>query len=260
MSSKQNSIIKFSQLITISSLIFATSLASMTSAAAGFPSHIVKAIDSPIRTAEERARDENRKPAETLQFFGLQPNMRVLELVPGGGWYTKILTPILREEGKLYVGIGTDRLEEGLLKEPGFEQVEVIKVESDLVRKGGPSDGTFMKFGVKDLDMVLTFRNLHNFAEGGRHAINKATFDSLKPGGYYGVIDHTRRHNEPTNSENGRRMDPVRMIKEIESAGFEFVDFSDLHYRPSDKLELELRKEGVAGQTDRFTFLFRKPE
>ncbi len=259
MISKQNKFLHLTQIAALSAAILSSGFFSMASSAAELNTLAKKAIESPTRSAEEKARDANRKPAETLAFFQLEPNMRVLELVPGGGWYTKILAPILKDEGKLYVGVGTTRLEEGLLKEPGFEKVSVVKVESDLVRKGGPSDGTFMKFDVKDLDMVLTFRNLHNFAEGGRNAINKAAFDSLKPGGLYGVIDHTRRHNEPKNSENGRRMDPVRMIKEIEAAGFEFVDFSDLHYKPSDKLELELRKEGVAGKTDRFTFLFKKP-
>lgn len=250
----------FSKTLILGIATLSMGLTSAVSQAADLDAVMAKAIDSPARTDADKARDANRKPAETLKFFQLEPNMKVLELVPGGGWYTKILAPILKDEGKLYLAVGTTRIEGGLLKEPGFEKVSVVKVDSDLARNGGPSDGTYMKFDVKDLDMVLTFRNLHNFAAGGRNAINKAAFDSLKPGGLYGVIDHTRRHNEPQNSENGRRMDPVLAIKEIESVGFEFVDYSDLHYRASDKLELELRKEGVAGKTDRFTFLFRKPE
>ena len=81
----------------------------------------------------------------------------------------------------------------------------------------------------------------------------------LKSGGHYGVIDHTRRHMEGDHNEVWRRMDPVQMIKEIEAAGFEFVDYSDLHYRADDELRYEVGRKSVAGNTDRFTLLFKKP-
>jgi len=85
-------------------------------------------------------------------------------------------------------------------------------------------------------------------------------FDALRPGGFYGVVDHTRRHNEPGTHENWRRMDPVLAIREIQSAGFELVEFSDLHYRPDDELRYEVGRKTVRGNSDRFTLLFRKPE
>ena len=91
-------------------------------------------------------------------------------------------------------------------------------------------------FGVKNLDLVLTFRNLHNFTAAGRGVLNEAAFKALKRGGLYGVVDHTRRHMQADDGENWRRMDPVLMIKEVQAAGFELVDFSDLHYRYDDAL------------------------
>ena len=115
-------------------------------------------------------------------------------------------------------------------------------------------------FGVDDVDLVLTFRNLHNFTERGRARMNEAAFAALKPGGLYGVVDHTRRHMEPDWSENWRRMDPVAMIIEIQAAGFELVAASDLHFRPDDELEYEVGRASVTGNTDRFTLLFHKPE
>jgi len=245
------------QFCTVTALL---GLSAASTNAADLDEQVSKALNGPSRTDDDKARDDNRKPLETLAFFGLKPDMKVLELVPGGGWYTKILAPVLRDNGQLYVAIGTDRNAEGLLKEDGLDKVNVGTVDSDSARKGRLNSASYMKFDVKDLDMVLTFRNLHNFDADGRKAINDAAFASLKPGGYYGVIDHTRRHNEPANAENGRRVDPVLAIKEIEDAGFDFVAFSDLHYRASDELKLELSKEGVAGNTDRFTFLFQKPE
>ena len=73
------------------------------------------------------------------------------------------------------------------------------------------------------------------------------------------MVDHTRRHMQADNYENWRRMDPVLAIKEIEAAGFEFVDYSDLHYRADDELVYEVGRKTVTGNTDRFTLLFRKP-
>ena len=89
--------------------------------------------------------------------------------------------------------------------------------------------------------------------------MNRAVFDALKSGGLYGVVDHTKRHMEPETPENRRRIDPVLVIKEMLDIGFEFVGYSDLHYRADDELRYEVGRHSVTGNTDRFTFLFRKP-
>ncbi len=219
------------------------------------------AIAADTRSDAEKARDANRKPLETLRFFGLSDNMTVLELVPGGGWYTKLLAPVLAENGALQVAIGTDRVD-AMVKAGDLTGVEVVQV--DLSNFGQQPDGPRfvlegLKINTKDVDMVLTFRNLHNFTEASRAAMNAEAFRVLKKGGVYGVVDHTRRHMQEDNYENWRRMDPVLMIKEIEAAGFEFVDFSDLHYRLDDELVYEVGRRSVSGNTDRFTLLFRKP-
>lgn len=219
------------------------------------------ALAADSRPERDRVRDENRLPLQTLKFFGMKDNMRVLELIPGGGWYTRVLAPVLAENGKLYVAIGTNRIAEGVLTEPGFEQVEVLETTANQRR--GPQRGVYLvddfDFGVTGLDMVLTFRNMHNFGKDGRDKINSNVFKSLKRGGLYGVVDHTRRHMEPDNPENRRRIDPVLVIKEMLAQGFEFVDYADLHYRADDELEYEVGRRSVSGNTDRFTLLFRKP-
>ena len=215
---------------------------------------------SDVRTEAEVARDANRKPVETLEFFQITESMKVLELVPGGGWYTKILAPALKEKGELHVAIGVGRVKERLLDLPGFDHVQAID-GIGLSRAEGSRfyDLDPVNIPDDDFDAVLTFRNLHNFSAAGRAAMNKGAFAALKPGGLYGVVDHTRRHMEGGTDENRRRLDPVLAIKEIVDAGFEFVDFSDLHYKPADGLSLEVGHESVTGQTDRFTLLFRKP-
>lgn len=206
-------------------------------------------------------RDRNRRPLQTLQFFGLKDDMRVLELLPGGGWYTRVLAPVLAENGKLYVALGTGRVKANIVPLPGFDKIEVLETTDNVHRPEGARLYTMdeFEFGVTDLDMALTFRNVHNFDEAGRMMMHKKVFAALKSGGVYGVVDHTRRHMEHDNYENRRRIDPVLVIKEIEAAGFEFVDYSDLHYRADDELEYEVGRRSVTGNTDRFTFLFRKP-
>ena len=206
-------------------------------------------------------RDRNRKPLETLKFFGLKDDMTVLELLPGGGWYTRVLAPVLAENGKLYVALGTGYVSENVLTEPGFDKVQVIETDANVRRPEGSRYYALddFEFGRSGVDMVLTFRNVHNFDAESRDRLNRAVFEVLKSGGLYGVVDHTKRHMEPENPENRRRIDPVLVIKEMLDIGFEFVDYSDLHFRPDDELEYEVGRRTVTGNTDRFTFLFRKP-
>jgi len=219
------------------------------------------ALAAESRPQADRDRDRNRKPLETLNFFGLKDDMRVMELLPGGGWYTRVLAPVLAENGKLYVALGTGRVKERLIGTPGFEKVEALETNENLHRPEGERFYAMddFKFGVSDLDMVLTFRNVHNFGAESRAMMNQQVFKSLKSGGLYGVVDHTRRHMEATGNENRRRIDPVLVIKELLDIGFEFVDYTDLHYRADDELEYEVGRRSVSGNTDRFTMLFRKP-
>ncbi|MGB5210276.1 MAG: methyltransferase [Gammaproteobacteria bacterium] len=224
-------------------------------------SKVESALAAESRPDADRERDRNRLPLETLTFFGLQDNMRVLELLPGGGWYTRVLAPVLAENGTLYVSLGTNRVKTTVLTEPGFEEVVVLENNANLRRPDGARYYAMddFDFGVSDLDMVLTFRNLHNFDAESRARMNRQVFKALKSGGLYGVVDHTKRHMEPENVENRRRIDPVLVIQEMQDIGFELVEFSDLHYRADDELEYEVGRRSVSGNTDRFTMLFRKP-
>jgi predicted methyltransferase len=237
------------------------SLALNAQAANEIDMKVETALAAESRPQADRDRDRNRMPLATLNFLGLKDNMRVLELMPGGGWYTRVLAPVLADNGKLYVSIGTGRVETNIIGTPGFEKVEALKTNANLHRPAGARFYALDKFdfGVDELDMVLTFRNLHNFAAEARAMMNREIFDSLKPGGLYGAVDHTRRHMEPLGSENGRRIDPVMVIKEMLDIGFEFVGYADLHFRADDELEYEVGRRSVTGNTDRFTFLFKKP-
>ena len=219
------------------------------------------AMESDIRTEADIARDKNRKPVATLEFFGLRDDMKVIELLPGGGWYTKLLAPVLAEKGELTIAYGAGGAQAALEDAPG---ADTLKVAASGAKIGRPEGARFYAasntdLGIKNVDMVLTFRNYHNFDEESRATINASVYKALKSGGIYGVIDHTRRHMQKLDNENGRRVDPVQAILEIEAAGFEFVDYSTLHYRADDELRYEVGRATVTGNTDRWTLKFRKP-
>jgi predicted methyltransferase len=230
---------------------------------AGQPWHdeLAQAMDSPLRTDAERARDANRLPAETLAFMQFRDDMRVLELFPGTGWYTKLLGPVLAQRGKLYLALSTGRVKDLVAGAPELAGVEILDANPSMppTEVRGVFDLAEFSFWVEDIDLVVTFRNAHNLTPAGRVNLNAAVWDALRPGGLYGVIDHSRRHMQPSASHNHRRVDPVRIIHELTEAGFEFVAWTDLHHRPEDDLSLEVGDARVKGHTDRFTLLFRKP-
>ena len=223
---------------------------------------IAAALKDERRSTAEVDRDRNRKPLETLKFFRLKDDMTVLEIMPGGGWYTNILGPVLAERGRLLLTIGAERTAERLIGQPGFESTELIPFDRSNISRSTTSRAMIMpafSLGVKKVDLALTFRNLHNLTPESRQHMNKAVFDTLKKGGLYGVVDHTRRHMQADSTEVWRRLDPVLAIQEIQAAGFQLLDHSNLHYRPDDQLRYEVGRKSVTGNTDRFTLLFVKP-
>jgi predicted methyltransferase len=249
-------------LLTLS--VLSTTL-STTLFAQDIQQHVQRAMASDIRTTEEKARDQYRKPAEVLAFFGLEEDLRVIEIWPFGGWYTKILGPVLRDNGMLYttqpdLGFYSDALEP-TLELPGMDRV--VKLDYNSRTRTSDRDmwiGPGGYWRVEPVDMVLTFQNYHNMNYDDRMALNETIYNALKPGGTYGVVDHTRRHNEPGARFNGRRVDPVLAIKEIQDSGFLLEDYSNLLYMPDDQLTLEVGQPEVSGKSDRFVLKFRKPQ
>ena len=157
---------------------------------------ISQAIQSDMR-AEDKARDAERHPLEVLSFFRLEPNMRVIEILPFGGWFTKIIGPVVREQGMLYtvqpdLGAYSDALEP-TLKLPGMDKVVKLDWHGRTPEGRNPFVGSG-EWDVEPVDLVVTFRNYHNFGYDDRMRINKSAFDALKSGGLYGIVDHTRRH------------------------------------------------------------------
>ena len=238
------------------------------------------AVDNPLRPAEERARDAYRHPYETLSFFEIEPDDRVLELWAGGGWYTHILAPYLAPAGKLYVTSYADDAE------PSYRGESAVKMRTWLGESGLDEavgilvvDGDAPEFAVDEpVDAVLTFRNAHNWLEAGIDtAIYEQAFAALKPGGTLGVVDH--RADPGTSAEVTAEtgyIDQDTLVATIEAVGFELVATSEVNANPADDHD---HPEGVwtllprlrlgevdrdvytaIGESDRFTLKFVKPE
>jgi predicted methyltransferase len=240
------------------------------------------AVANSQRSAKSQARDVYRHPVETLNFFGLRPNMNVVELWPGGGWFTEILAPLLADKGKLTVtnfdpnspdkdtAAGAKRFNEKLAANPKvFGKVQVATINPPTQLRLGP-DGS--------ADMVLTFRNIHNWVSAGYEAqVYKAAFNVLKSGGILGVEEHraaTGVTDGAKSADNGY-MPEVYVIKQIEAAGFKLVAKSEINANPKDTKNykggvwtlpptLTLGQEDRGkylsiGESDRMTLKFVKP-
>jgi len=212
------------------------------------------------RTDAELERDADRDPIAALDFIGLEDDMTVIEFLPAGqAYYTKILGPVLRDNGHLYT---VDN--QGVLNSWGdwidmemFTMTHPVAVGDSY---GGATEayerGEF-DFGVVSADLFLHFREYHNFTEAGNGRINAKVFDTLKSGGTYVVVDHTRRHMQEETESLGRREDPVDVILQVQAAGFVLDRASDMFFEKSDDLTKEVGE--IPNMTDRFFLIFKKP-
>ncbi|MGI1679577.1 MAG: methyltransferase [Cellvibrionaceae bacterium] len=222
---------------------------------------VKKAMKMDYRTEKDTARDANRSPVEALAFMGFKDDMKVIEFLPAGAWYTKIIAPVLQDKGQLYLidNEKTFARWEGLNDHPAIKKAEKIFVETAWNREAMRYDIGEINLSVKDADMFLNIREYHNFSREDKARLNKTAYDALKSGGKYVIIDHTRRHMGPEDGPMFRREDPVEVIVEVQQAGFVLEKSSNMFYRENDNLLLEVGDKSVAGQTDRFFLVFKKP-
>ena len=214
------------------------------------------------REEADTKRDRNRNPVHALEFFGLKQDMKVIEFAPGNGWYTKILAPVLNKQGELHLAYKKEWLNEmdKLLSLKDFSKTKKLPIELEWNGKDRRYQLGKLSFGMTDADMFLNIREYHNFNAEDKAKLNKAAYDSLKAGGSYVIVDHTRRSMEPESFELRRREDPVKVILEVQAAGFVLEKSSDMFYRPDDELRYEVGRQTVRGNTDRFTLVFKKPK
>ncbi len=235
------------------------------------------------RSEANRARDAYRHPAQTLGFFGLAPGQTVVEITPGGGWYAEILAPYLRGSGQYVAAIvdpaavpegrgrdyqqrSKDGLEQRFAEAPArFDAAKIVGY-----------DPAAPKFGdAGSADLVLTFRNVHNWRGSGQaEGMFKGFFDVLKPGGVLGVVEHRAKADVPADDRSGY-VGEAQVIAMAEAAGFVLDGKSEVNANPRDTKDhpngvwtlppgnnheaADAEKYRAIGESDRMTLRFVKP-
>ena len=243
------------------------------------------ALDSALagehRSEANRARDAYRHPVETLGFFGIAPDMTVVELWPGRGWYTEVLAPYLRDKGKLYAAhfpaqSKVEYYQRGLAAFKAMLAANPALYDRVVLTELGPPDSVAVA-PAASADAVLTFRNMHNWmGQGNDVKVMQAAFAALKPGGVLGVVEHRAAANATAEQvKDSGYMTEEMVIKAAEAAGFVLEAKSEINANPRDTRDhpkgvwtlppslalgdTDREKYLAIGESDRMTLRFRKP-
>ena len=244
---------------------------------------LANALKGTWRSADNVARDAYRHPAETLAFFGVTPSETVLEVTPGGGWYSEILAPYLHDSGQYLAAVadpgaypegkdreyyqrGKTRLETKFNESPA----QYGKAKVALFAPNAPVFGA-----ANSVDTVLTFRNVHNWRGSGQaEGMFKGFYEVLKPGGVLGVVEHRAKADVPVEDKSGY-VGEAQVIAMAEAAGFKLEAKSEVNANPLDTKDhpkgvwtlppsnshdaADAAKYKAIGESDRMTLRFVKP-
>jgi predicted methyltransferase len=218
---------------------------------------ISAAVADTQRPAADIARDVHRKPAQIVAFAGVKPGDKVAELMPGGGYYTRILAKTVGPKGHIYALVPT-----GFANRPGgLDALNALAAQYGNVTVV-PTDLANFKLDTP-VDVVWTTENYHDFHNGPTANIpglNAAAFAALKPGGVYFIEDHAAAAGAGTTTTSTlHRIDPAAVTSEVQAAGFKLDGQSTLLANPKDTHELGVRDPSIQGETDKLALRFKKP-
>jgi predicted methyltransferase len=227
------------------------------------PAMVTAAVADARRPADQVKLDPARKPAQLLAFAELKAGDRVADFMPGNGYFTRIMSDVVGPNGHVYAFLPTEQLAncapsevagtKMLEHDPSYANVSVLSAAT-------------ANFNMAALDVIWTAQNYHDLHDSfmgpaNVAALNRAFFKALKPGGIYLVIDHIAESGSGLrDTESLHRIDPLRLRKEIEAAGFRLDARSDLLRHPQDDHTLSVFDGKVRGQTDQVVYRFRKPQ
>jgi predicted methyltransferase len=232
-------------------------------AAAPIPANIAAAVADSNRPAADKDRDAGRKPAETLAFTGVKPGAQVAELLPGGGYFTRLFSKAVGDSGHVYALVPAPRTDAPAGAPDFAARVKVIAADPHYANVSVVVE-PFSQLGVPaPVDLVWTSQNyhdLHNIPGLDLGVFNKLVFDDLKPGGIYLVLDHAAEAGSGVRDTSTlHRIDAQAVKDEVVAAGFVFVGASDLLRNTGDPHTAKVFDPAVRGKTDQFILKFRKP-
>ena len=220
--------------------------------------HITAAVADASRPAADTARDADRKPAEMLEFAGVKPGMTVVDLIPGGGYFTRIFAKAVGPKGTVYAVSGPARpapaptpAQDTIAADPAYSNVKSIHVPVFQLAIPAPAD------------LVWTSQNYHdlkNAPNADMLAFNKAVYAALKPGGVFVVLDHVATPGDPNVTKTLHRIDPAVVKQEVTAAGFKFEGESTVLKHTGDDHTKGVTDPSLRGHTDQFIYKFRKPK
>ncbi|HEY5347903.1 MAG TPA: hypothetical protein VIJ72_06895 [Rhizomicrobium sp.] len=244
-------------------MFFVMALAAVLPAAASVPAYVKAAVADSARPEADTKRDAERKPADMLVFAGIRPGMKVVDLLPGGGYFTRLFAKAVGPKGFVYDYFPAE-MDAVVKKHGGDPDNQGRPFES--YGNVGAIHGTMEKFVTPEpVDLIWTSQNYHDlhdslFGPADMAAVNRAIYASLKPGGIYIVLDHAAAVGSGTrDTETLHRIDEAAVKSEVEAAGFRLVGESNVLRNPSDDHKLRIFDPAIRGRTDQFILKFRKP-
>jgi len=220
------------------------------------PGYVTQAVADAGR-AEDAKDDARRHGADLVAFSGVKPGDTVLELVPGGGYFTRIFSKVVGDKGHVYAAVPApmEKYSDKTKALPAtYPNVEVLLQPADALTTPKP------------VDVAFTSQNYHDYPDKfmgptDPAVLNKAVFAALKPGGTYIVIDHVAEAGSGLrDTDTLHRIDPAIVRKQVEAAGFEYVGESEVLRNPKDDHKATVFDDAIRGHTDQFAYKFRKPE
>lgn len=223
------------------------------------PKYISDAVADQARPAADTERDANRKPAETLAFAGVKPGDQVIELAPGKGYYTRLLSAVVGAKGAVTtLGSAPTKPDappppvQAIAADPHYANVHVTLQKLAEAKLPGGADLFWT---------TQNYHDLHNIGGLDLAVFNKAVFDALKPGGIYFILDHAAEAGSDTRDTNTlHRIDEETVKKEVKAAGFQLVGESDILRNKDDPHTGKVFEPPIQGHTDQFLLKFRKPK
>jgi predicted methyltransferase len=238
-------------------------VASQTPAAAT-PDFLTAAIADPARPAADTERDVNRKPAETLEFAGIAPGLKVAELLPGGGYFTRIMSKAVGANGRVYALVPAPSPDDPPGTPDFAARVKALAADANYSNVSVVSEPFAQLKTPEPVDLVWTSQNyhdLHNFPGLDLQVFNQMVYEALKPGGIYLILDHaTAPGAGASETKTLHRIDPEIVKREVEAAGFVFVGESKILRQASDPHTAKVFDPSIRGHTDQFILKFKKPK
>ena len=233
----------------------AAQAAPAAAAPAALPANIAAALADPARS-DDAQNDARRHGGELAAFAGVKPGDTVIELIPGGGYFTRIFSKAVGADGKVYAvwpteyDESTDKLQ---AIADAYGNIEILK--QSAAELSAPAQA----------DVVFTSQNYHDYPDKFMGPVdlarfNKQVFDALKPGGVYVIVDHAAEAGSGLrDTETLHRIDPALVKQQVEAAGFRYAGESEVLRNPADDHTLKVFDKSIRGKTDQFAYKFVKP-